>query len=154
MALVWGVIVYKIVNQMNKDENIANINFFKEKNGNSSLAKDSFTIKINYPYPFVELIGNELNSPETASSEDINTNGEAEYIEKPKISWPQIVFSGIIANKNKPKEYLTLIKLENIDILMKAGQELQGIKLLKSYPDSAVFLYKSETKTFYRNESK
>jgi hypothetical protein len=121
--LIWGVILYKIMNVIGseKDELNSEKNYIAMVDKNESLP-DTFTILANYTDPVVEL-------------------------QKPIVitPWPAIVYLGVIKNQKSNKQFV-MVQINNQSNAMKLGEIIEGVTLLKVYKDSVEVKFNKEKK--------
>ena len=143
-AGVWGTVIYRIFKTVQRQDYVQ-AQIPETKSDVLSSLSDTFSIVADYRDPFLgKRIINQIEKGTTNS------------VVKPKsvpvatvTKWPAISYSGIIRNKTNPKE-LALVRIDQKDFLMKAGDVMQGIELSKIFRDSIVVLYQKEKKVIIR----
>ena len=148
VALIWGMVIYRIVFSKNNDVQLAIEDQFilSEKNNDNSL--DSFEIIAKYRDPFLgtRIISNS-QSIVNNNSENSNKNRKVKnIIIKEEINWPIIKFSGIIHQTTK-MTIVGLLTINNVEYIVRSGEEVEQVRVNSIYRDSIVLLYKNEMKT-------
>jgi hypothetical protein len=147
VAVIWGVIFYKIYNQIaNSDKNMATgmpLNIEKDADSLS----DTFQLILNYRDPFLsysfqhQMAKTYPNSLQRGFTKQATQNTE--------FQWPNFIYGGMIVNRqNKSKTGLLIYN--NQSLLVKEGDINQGYKIIKLYNDSALIGYNKLRKTFNR----
>lgn len=146
VAVVWGLIFYKIYLQVKGDDK--DVQPFTVKTGNSvAVASDTVRLKLNYRDPFLSysFSREKIKSPVFAASlqTDVPVNNKPEFV------WPSIKYDGMIVN-SKTKRKTGLLNFENISYLVKEGDNVKGYKIVKLFADSVYIGYSKRKKTFIR----
>jgi type II secretory pathway component PulC len=128
--LIWGMIIYKIFNTVHAEENTV-AQHAELITTDDEIKSDTFSIHPVYRDPFLRK-KNKINNPGSGQA--------ATKITKPKIvpvviAWPKIIYSGIIKNQKSNKQ-LALIEINGQSNMMKVGEEVYGVQLLKVFKDS------------------
>lgn len=101
-----------------------------------TLSVNSFTISGHYRDPFLGRIFLEnttINKPKSVKEIQI----------KVIVPWPNIIYGGMIKNQ-KSSSQIAMININQQDNLMKVGDEIYGIQLLKIYKDSILVSFQKE----------
>jgi hypothetical protein len=137
--LIWGVILYKIMNVIGseKDELNSEKNYIAMVDKNESLP-DTFTILANYTDPFLGKL---------PSTEKKSTPLKVVELQKPIVitPWPAIVYLGVIKNQKSNKQFV-MVQINNQSNAMKLGEIIEGVTLLKVYKDSVEVKFNKEKK--------
>lgn len=139
---LWSMIIYRIFNQVNqKDETLRfseNINYNPEKP-----LTDTFELIANYSDPFLER--SFITSADYSNSSNVRIDDIPKEFSS-NVSWPEIRYRGMILNKNANK-YLFMVEIDKINHLVKSGDQVGSIKIVKVSKDSITVKFKNYTKT-------
>lgn len=132
---IWGIIGYKIISALNPEapksspqEMVVN---FKPQ---ITKEKDTFSIQDLDRDPFLGTIHKKTT---TASIiRPINTQTE----------WPQVIYGGLVKKQNTNTQ-IFVVNINSKQYLLKKGQSVDDITLLKGNPNEIVLLYKNHQKT-------
>jgi hypothetical protein len=150
VLLVWSIIFLKIFKRIKGTDDFSMSNNTTLVTKAKLAAADTFFINSNYGNPFVEFIGDEM---ETAKENTDDANAENNtYVAAIPVNWPKISYSGIIVNKKNVDFKVALMKIENSDYLVKKNDIVKDIKVNNLFSDSITLTYKGALKTFKKNE--
>ena len=132
---IWGVIGYKILSAANPTspdmvQQRVDVSF----NPKAKIETDTFSIQTVNRDPFLgTLLVKKKSTPKKI---------------KPKtpLIWKPIIYHGIISNQNN-KAKVFIISIENQQHLIKVGQTINEIKLVRGNNNSVLLSYKGEKKT-------
>ncbi len=138
VLVVWGLIGYRILSTLNPDEeqvldavgvNSKVINVFKEK--------DTFSIKASYRDPFLDKFVNKKQQKSTVKRKV-----------KPKIVVPEISlrYTGTLGGVNTV-DRIFYVYIEGVQYLMKLGDEIKGVKLIKGNAKEITIRNKRKSRT-------
>ncbi len=146
VAVVWGLIFYKIYLQVKGPGNEAQIIPLKSE-GIVTVAPDTIRLKLNYRDPFLSYSFDheKINRPVFASS----LPTDVPIVRKPEFIWPSIKYDGMIVN-SKTKRKTGLLSFETASYLVKEGDEVKGYKIVKLFADSVIIRYSKQKRTFIR----
>lgn len=157
VAVVWGLIIYRIVAALNKDDDMpvtsgATISSPKEPLNDYEPIKDTVSLKLNYRDPFAmakpilkkdtvqipvkQLLGNTTR----LSTMRHSSNG----MSKPAMNWSFVRYSGYIKNPHTKKLFALMI-VNGKSALLSEGESAGGVKLLKNLKDSIKVSYQQQT---------
>ena len=142
-ALLWGMIIYKIMNAVNGTEE-AVFQPLSVDVQKSEMISDTFTIAANYRDPFnskeIKKISIQNNSIQPNNNIQIKNK-----IEKPvvSVSMPNVVYMGMIKNQKQNKQ-IVMIQINGTINNMKAGDKIDGVELVKIYKDSVEMKFNKE----------
>lgn len=157
--LIWGIIVYKIINSLNGsthslEKKVTN-RLFEEKK--QEQIPDSFQLLPAYRDPF--LSGLKLAKP-------FSENNKIKLLEMPPPAtpaplpsnpviqavpvWPPVEYVGIIENKIK-KNRVVILQVAGEDQLLQEGQIVAGVKLVRAYPDSIILEFNKVRRAFNKS---
>jgi hypothetical protein len=146
VAVVWGLIFYKIYLQVNGSDK--DVQPFAVMAGNAvSVVPDTIHLKLNYRDPFLSYSFNRerIKSPVFGAFLQANIPGNT----KPEFIWPSIKYDGMIVN-SKTKRKTGLLNFETKNYLVKEGDNVNGYKVIKLFADSVYIGYSKHKKTFIR----
>lgn len=140
-AGVWGTVLYKIFKAVGKSDDVQ-LKVSERKSDILSSLKDTFSIVADYRDPFMGKRPLELPK-KVVSSEP-----------RPKpvpvataVKWPSVRYSGMIRNQAKE---LALVKIDQKNLVMKAGDSMSGVELKNIFRDSIVVFYQKEKKVIIK----
>lgn len=134
---IWGIIGFKIVSTLNPDAPEANqqedmVAFIPKTN----IAADTFSIQPSERDPFLGTLlvkKQEINKPTTSTP-------------KEDFVWMPLVYHGTVS-KQDSKEKICVISIDGQQHIMKIGQAMNGVKLLKVTNTEIIVGYKGARKT-------
>ncbi len=130
--LVWGFIVYRILNNMHTETGASSFVSNVTIAANESLS-DTFSIEPSYRDPF---LGRSIQRDEYSTNEPAKAKAPAPApVFKIPTPWPVIVYGGIIKNQ-KLKREMVLLQIDGQDYMLQSGETVKGIQLLKVFGDS------------------
>ncbi len=137
VVFIWGAIIYQVVGAFDDNEpvisNTISIPLLEIK----TKERKQFDLGTIDRDPFLGTIYRQKKSPPK------NTKS----IVKKEITWPSIVFKGLVSGKNT-KNTIFLIAINGTDQLMKPGDVVSDIKLIKGSPTSIQLRHKGKVKKF------
>ncbi len=135
MLGIWGIVGYKILSVANPTlpdmaQQNRNVNF----NPKIKTETDTFSVKMVNRDPFLGT----LLIQKKASTKSL----------KPKttIVWKPIIYHGIISNQNS-KAKVFIVSIDNKQHLIKAGQTVNEVKLVRGNNKQVILSYKGHIKT-------
>lgn len=108
-------------------EEIVNI----PKKHDASLASDTFSIIADYRDPFLQNQSFSQNTVNEIQKSNIPLSLKVEKV----VQWPTIVYGGTIMNQKSSKQ-LALVKINGKEKILKTGEMVEEIELVKIYKDS------------------
>jgi hypothetical protein len=147
--LIWGLIIFRVIDNFKQPQNADFKSAVNKRDVNQYLSKDTTSLLLNYPDPFLH---RNVQSGRSISTDEGSINGEnvnLSVVTKAQVVFPLITYSGIIVN-SKSKLKTGLVKIASKDYLVKEGETVDGEKILKLYPDSVIILYKANKKTILK----
>lgn len=143
VTIIWGIIFYRIVFVASSDPILSATESIQPVKYTNTSVPDTFSIFANYRDPFFNKIipgpASNLNKVKAP------TPAKVEKIVVP-LKWPSLSYGGIIKNQKSGKQ-LVLININGEESIIKAGDEISGIHLLKVYKDSIEVSFQKEKKT-------
>lgn len=134
---IWSIIGLKIVSTLNPDapevNQQENTVAFTPKN---SIEADTFSIQPSERDPF---LGTLVAKKQESSKPTTKTPKEA-------LVWMPIVYHGTVS-KQDSKEKICVVSIDGQQNIMKIGQEMNGVKLLKATNTEILVGYKGAKKT-------
>lgn len=144
---LWGTILYRIFHVVNGDKDSDRIteNAIVESAG-SALLPDTFSIHPDYRDPFgAKRINKVVFSENKVSAASRNTIIKNEPL-RTAISitpWPTLTYSGLIKNQ-KSNVQLAMVQINGQASIMKTGDIISGVELLKIVRDSIEVKFRAE----------
>jgi hypothetical protein len=149
VLLIWGLIVFRIIKQINRSQKPAIDNTSYSKNNNQGPETDSSSLILHYRDPFLHGITRKI-SDSGGSYNLFSNNSNLTTVTKAPVNFPNTRYSGLVINsKNKLK--LGLLKIENKDFLVQEGELVSGEKIIRLHADSVIISFKKIKKTFFRD---
>lgn len=131
VILIWGAIFYKIFYYESPGEEWKEEAVSPLKNIVTLSVPDTFNIIADYRDPFLGTIVHMEKAPDRPM--------QPKVVQPPKIKvaviWPNIVYGGMIKNQQSSQE-LALVKINGKENIIKAGDKVGDIELIKIYKDS------------------
>ncbi len=139
VLLIWGIIFYRIYGFFNGGNNQAFHTPQLVITDSAELLNDSFNIHADYRDPFLDkAIKKQISGSGTTVAKPVKPVPTSS-------PWPAIVYGGIIKNQKSNKQ-LALIQINGQSNMMKAGEEANGVQLLKVFKDSIEVKFGKEKK--------
>ncbi|WP_298341162.1 hypothetical protein [uncultured Algibacter sp.] len=133
---IWGAIGYQIVSAVNPEkEKVVNQDFAIAFNPKAETEVDTFSIQTADRDPFLGTRLVKQTSKSTLSK-----------LKQQPVVWKPITYHGNISNQNK-KAVVYVISIEGSQYLMKIGQVVKNIKLIKGTSKHVQLRYKGKIKT-------
>jgi hypothetical protein len=153
VIIVWGAIVYKIMANYLEDDSF---DIISEKDDATSLKinnVDTFSLLLNYSDPFLKEGVLATTTQATDYSQTIPVKQSTTSIKEKKdntpVTWPVVVYCGLIKNKESNKS-CSIFKICGTEHIMNAGDTYSDVTLLLVYKDSAIVQYKNIKKTIFK----
>ncbi len=134
VIMVWGAIGFKIWSGLNNHvaEQIVQ-NSIEEFSPKNTIVADAFSIQEVSRDPFLGTIKRKASTPK-------------KRIFKQPIEWIPIVYKGLIKN-TKTKQQVYVVQINNMEHLLKRGNVIEGVTLIKGDSKNIVVGYKGAQKT-------
>ncbi|HET6243892.1 MAG TPA: hypothetical protein VFF35_05165 [Bacteroidia bacterium] len=142
VSIIWGIIFYRLV-FVSSSEPVLSVNeHILPLKQTSNSVPDSFSIFANYRDPFLNKVvyaqvGNKIKVPPTATPV-IKT--EKVIIQ---LKWPTLTYGGIIKNQKSGKQF-AMVNINGQENIMKVGDTVSGIQLLKVNMESIEVSFEKE----------
>lgn len=134
VLVIWGLIGYKIISAMNPEQpEIQQKMSLVSFKPNTTTELDTFSIQPVYRDPFLGT----LAQKHTTTTKHTTT---------PPVQWPQITYGGLVKKQNTTTQIFVL-NINNNQYLLKKGQSVADVTLLKGNPNGVVVRYKNQSKT-------
>jgi hypothetical protein len=126
LTLVWGTIIYKVVDKLNQNDHTVHEIYKKEK-FDYSMPKDSFVLIANYPDPFLPTEDSISAGNNLSHSMNENQVPAKEIIPpKPAFDLNKIQYYGMIANSGNKKR-VAIISIGGKDYLAKEKEKIDEV---------------------------
>lgn len=139
VIVIWGFLIYKIVDAFSSEN--SDITQTKQANFKppKGIQKDTFSLVPIETDPF---LGTVYTKPKP-TSQNVNTVHKS----KSETQWPSIGYFGIVADKKSPTS-VYIVSINGLQYLLKKGDTLQKLKIIKGSEENIFIRYGSETKEF------
>jgi hypothetical protein len=137
--VIWGVLIYKIVDAFTSDDvSIAKAQKadFKPPTG---IQKDTFSLIPIGTDPFLGTV----YAKSRPASQHINAVRKL----KTEKLWPRIGYFGIVSDK-KSTSSVYIVSINDQQFLLKKGDTLQGLKIIKGSEENISIRFEGQTKEF------
>jgi len=137
VLVIWGAIAHRALMYLSVNNDNHTLLMKNQQQGSLVTSNDTFTLLLNYPDPF----GYEPR-PNSVVNQPRN------QIKKNK--WPQVQIYGIIGNGNKDCMLVSL-SIDNQDAIIKVGERIHQVKLVRVKSQSMTLSFEGEQKQFKLN---
>ncbi len=138
VLVIWSIIGYKIYSSLNPELPEVVLNDVEASfNPKTGIEIDSFSIKTTDRDPFLGTITKKSNK--TASLKQNNTTKQEDS------NWPQITYGGVIKRQNS-NEQVFVVTINNTQYVLKKGQKVDYITLVKGDNTSITVRYNTTQK--------
>jgi hypothetical protein len=151
VAIIWGIIIYRIVAAVNKDDEpalpIVGAPAKKEPLDEHELVRDTNTLKLNYRDPFGQAKPGK-DTVQLPVSKLIRSTVPLTFkpaVSKPTINWSFIKYSGYIRNP-RTKQLIALMNINGKSLMLSEGESAEQVKIVKNMKDSIKVAYNNHTK--------
>lgn len=139
VIVIWGLLIYKIVEAFSSENpGISKMqkSDFKRPKG---IIKDTFSLVSVETDPFLGTVYSKLKPASPAAKQS----------NKPKMEkqWPSIAYFGVVADKKSPLS-VYIVSINGQQFLLKKGDTLQKLKIIKGSEEKIFIRYESQTKEF------
>lgn len=145
VAVVWGVILYKIFLNRAEDDYTPRTLAAKTKQEpyDQYVSKeDTFKLILNYKDPF---LGSAVPDPVVPVSVPAAQVNFIPTVVKPPIDWSIIKYSGYVVNP-ATKKIVSIVVVRGIERMLSEGEVFQEVKLLKNKRDSILISWQGKQK--------
>jgi len=149
VAAVWGIIFYRVFQSAADDDEytlpaaLPTVNYDALDDFTD---KDTFSLVLNYPDPFLKgnTFKNDVPSPVSVNQADSRPFIPAKP-SPPVINWSSIQYSGYVTSPTG-RQIVSILFINNKEYMLLDGQEAEGLKILKNVKDSVRVSYKGKTR--------
>lgn len=135
---IWGIIGYKIITALNPEiPEAIQQEFAVNFNPKANTVVDTFSVQTTHRDPF---LGTLTIKRKAKSNAAINTN-------RKKINWLPISYLGLIKKQGAAKQVF-VVNINGQQHLLKLGQRMDSITLIRGNTKAIVMRYKNQQKTF------
>lgn len=139
VIVIWGFLIYKIVDAFSSES----IDITKTQKATfkplKGVQKDIFSLVPIETDPFLGTV--------YAKSKSTSQNVNAAYKPKSEKQWPNIGYFGIVADK-KSASSVYIVSINGQQFLLKKGDTLQKLKIIKGSEENIFIRYEGQTKEF------
>lgn len=139
VIVIWGLLIYKIVDAFSSES----IDIAKTKRANfkplKGIQKDTFSLAPVETDPFLGTV--------YSKSKPTSQNKNSTYKPKGEKQWPTIGYFGIVADK-KSTSSVYIVSINGQQFLLKKGDTLQKLKIIKGSEENIFIRYEGHTKEF------
>lgn len=144
VIVVWGFIGYRIFVLL-KQKDTSSFQHHPEKlQPQEKEIIDTFYLIADYPDPFLK-----SNTGYRTNKTSKSRNSQKKNQKKKNIRWPNIEYKGLIKNQ-KTEKIVINIKINNKNMLMSEGEEMEQVMLLKIFNDSIITEFFTEKRTILK----
>ena len=134
---IWGIVGYRILATINPTEpNIIEQNTDVVFNPNLKTKVNTFSIKTLNRDPFLGTFQNNKKTTLKVRKDSSKTT----------IPWPNIIYHGTVSKQNS-KDMICVLTINGQQQIMKVGQEVKEVKLIKANHTEVIVSYKKNKKT-------
>ena len=144
VVIIWGMIIYRVVKAVtdnDDDTGFAAPIAKKQVYDDYAIPKDTAHLQLNYRDPFGIVRPIDTVKKRSLHVGDLN----AAAIHKPSINWGFIKYAGYIRSGGV-KTLLAIMHVNGKAVMMKEGETVEHVKLLKNLMDSIKIDYQGKTK--------
>ncbi len=153
VVLIWGYIAFKAISLLKNPLPLKTSNRNTISDASPVKSPDTFNLLLNYEDPFLKSTTSTYRKFTKNTSNKRPRKAAPFKSQKVNISWPQIVYKGIITNNNSDKVTIMLTINKRNHILYR-GSEVEYIKVLQITKDSVKLNYKNDIKYYRRDHIK
>lgn len=144
VVLVWGYVIYQIFHSGQSNDNLITTGeIIQMPTENQKF--DTFNIVADYRDPFLGKTIDPNPVVKTAVKAAAKPQTPPQQVE-----WPKIAYGGMIKNKKDDKQ-LAIVQVDGKENILKQGEEMSGIRLIKIYKDSIEIAFAKEKKVVSKN---
>jgi hypothetical protein len=137
VVIVWGILLYKVIDGFTSDEVLLSQTTKSSFVAPKIQQKDTFSLLPLESDPFLG----------TMYNKSIRTNTNKGSKTKEEVLWPSISYFGIVDDKDS-KSSVYVIGINGKQHLLKRGDTIQKLKVLKGSKEAVYIQYKGKTKEF------
>jgi len=138
VIIIWGLLIYNIYDAFYPESPSISKNKSKKYKAPKVKEKDTFSLLPIKNDPFLGTMYQKSKRQQTNTNiKKVNQN----------INWPTITYQGIVSDKNA-KSNVYIVNLNGMQYLLKKGDTIQNIKVLKSSSNTLRIQFKGQTKDF------
>jgi hypothetical protein len=144
VLVVWGGIIYRILDTVSEDENVVVPKHRKENKqpyNDYSMVKHTAHLSLNYRDPFK--LARRKETAETITNKRV-VSATTPVKSRPDFSWGFIKYSGYIRNPGS-KNLVAVVSINNKSVMMSEGETVDQVKLIKNMRDSIKVAFAGKT---------
>lgn len=135
VALIWGMVIYKIVNTLSEEETVIPFVRTKLDDHTFKVEKDTFSLIALDRDPFLGI------------KYSRKKNVKQKVVSKKEIDWPTIEYLGMVSDSDT-KSGIYLLSVRGRSHFLQKGDEVDSIKLVKVSQNKVWLKYKNRTRVF------
>ncbi len=144
MAVIWGAIIWKVVDMMTGNEAVISETVAKPMEIVSSYQEELFVLFADYPDPFLKNYSKTKTLKPTKPKPKPKPKKKVpKKPPKPKIDWSFITFNGTIENP-RTKKRIAIVNIRNKEYIMTQGDTMLGVLIKQIWEDSVEVNYHME----------
>ncbi len=141
VALIWGLLIWKIIGSFSDKAPVSPPVQVYEKKPVQIKKKDTFSLIKLEQDPF---LGTAYIKPAAVQKKAKNVTT--------LIEWPPINYLGLVSD-TKIASQIHILKINNIQYLLRPGEEAEGVKLIRAKQEKVIMGYKGNQKEFLKSIS-
>lgn len=139
VIVIWGILIYKIVDAFSSENaavsKIQKTNFKPPK----GISKDTFSLVPIETDPFLGTVYSKLKPTSHAVNSSPRPTSETQ--------WPSIGYFGLVTDKKSPSS-VYIVSINGQQFLLKNGDTLQKLKIIKGSEENISIRFEGQTKEF------
>lgn len=145
---IWGLIFYKIFMYINGDHTKPALYQKGDSLPANPIFHDTITLIAHYRDPFLDVFEARGNTVKSMKAQE-NIRKEDLFPQLRKVTWPDLIFRGIIVQKGSTQP-TGLLVINGVNLLIKNGETYQNVRIHNIYSDSVIVFFQKERKTIYK----
>ena len=138
VIIIWGFVAFELFYYTNKEKSPTQHLAIQTYKSPDIKKKETFELLPTESDPFLGKLYQKKSKPIIKQSRKS---------EKPPTKWPIITYHGVVSDNNSSSK-IFVISINGEQSLMEKGDEIHGIKIVKSSEDSISLTFKGEVQQF------
>ena len=139
VLVIWSILGYQLWSTFMSDETEPTTTVVTNFDQPTYAAKETFELLPLEKDPF---LGTIYRKPST-------NNAPSAIIKKDTLQWPQISYVGLVSDANAQSPVF-ILSVNGSQHLLKIGQEIEGIKVIRGTSEKIKLAYRTKTKEFLK----